>query len=164
MCIINSYTMGRSLFLTFTQGMLCLVPCLYLLLNGQHVLIINPWILVAFLFCANILFSVFFWKQLGWSNRGRQTQALFLLATAFVPLFTYQWIQPANNMSYSLAIQTVLYCTGQITWLIAVEITPDWVGRIRQRRAEERALSGKQKFHAREEVVKEHAKERASKR
>lgn len=155
--------MSRSLFLVFTQGILCLVPCLYILINRHDIPIINPWILVVFLFCANILLAVFFWKHLGWSNRGRQTQVLFLLATAFVPLFTYQWIQPITGMSYSLGIQIVLYCTGQITWLIAVEIMPDWVGRIRQRRAEERALSGKQKFHSREEVIKEHEQDGASK-
>ena len=53
-------------------------------------------------------------------------------------------------------MQILLYCSMQVVWIVSIEIAPDWVGRIRQRKAEERALSGKQHFESREEVLKKH--------
>lgn len=78
-----------------------------------------------------------------------------LIVNAFVPLVTYNWIFPAETQ-YSLSMQILLYCSMQVVWIVSIEIAPDWVGRIRQRKAEERALSGKQHFESREEVIKKH--------
>lgn len=48
----------------------------------------------------------------------------------------------------------------QVVWIVSIEIAPDWVGHIRQRKAEERALSGKQHFESREEVLKKRRNKR----
>ena len=76
-----------------------------------------------------------------------------LIVNAFVPLATYNGLFPAE-MHYSFPTQTLLYCFMQVVWIVSIEIAPDWVGHIRQRKAEERALSGKQHFESREEVLK----------
>lgn len=56
--------------------------------------------------------------------------------------------------SFRFPLQILLYCSMQVVWIGSIEIAPDWIGRIRQRKAEERALSGKQHFESREEVLK----------
>ena len=99
------------------------------------------------------------WKHLGYTRRQRETEALMLIVNAFVPLATYNGLFPAE-MHYSFSTQTLLYCFMQVAWIVSIEIAPDWVGRIRQRKAEERALSGKQHFESREEVLKKHRNKR----
>lgn len=78
-----------------------------------------------------------------------------LIVNAFVPLATYNWLFPAETQ-FSFPMQILLYCSMQVVWIVSIEIAPDWVGRIRQRKAEERALSSKQHFESREEVLKKH--------
>ena len=95
------------------------------------------------------------WKHLGYTRRQRETEALMLIVNAFVPLATYNWLFPAETQ-FSFPMQILLYCSMQVVWIVSIEIAPDWVGRIRQRKAEERALSGKQHFESREEVLKKH--------
>ena len=82
-----------------------------------------------------------------------------LIVNAFVPLATYNGLFPAET-HYSFSTQTLLYCFMQVVWIVSIEIAPDWVGHIRQRKAEERALSGKQHFESREEVLKKRRNKR----
>ena len=90
-----------------------------------------------------------------------------LIVNAFVPLATYNGLFPAET-HYSFSMQTLLYCFMQVVWIVSIEIAPDWVGHIRQRKAEERALSGKQHFESsgkqhfesREEVLKKRRNKR----
>ena len=71
--------------------------------------------------------------------------------TAIIKPWPIVWTLLGVNVLFIL-----LYCSMQVVWIVSIEIAPDWVGRIRQRKAEERALSGKQHFESREEVLKKH--------
>ena len=82
-----------------------------------------------------------------------------LIVNAFVPLATYNWLLTAETQ-FLFPMQILLYCFMQVVWIVSIEIAPDWVGHIRQRKAEERALSGKQHFESREEVLKKRRNKR----
>lgn len=51
-------------------------------------------------------------------------------------------------------MQILLYCSMQVVWIVSIEIAPDWVGCIRQHKAEKQTLSGKQHFESRKELLK----------
>ena len=127
--------------------------------NSQPEAVIKPWPIVWTLLGVNVLLILIAWKHLGYTRRQRETEALMLIVNAFVPLATYTGLFPAE-MHYSFSTQTLLYCFMQFAWIVSIEIAPDWVGRIRQRKAEERALSGKQHFESRKEVLKKHRNKR----
>lgn len=151
--------MAFKLFVLSINGLLPLFPALYAIGTRPERSLIEPWPIVAVLLVAHALLLVFAWKRLGYTRRQRETEALMLAVHAFVPLATYYWILADGSFPFSM--QIAAYCIGQIVWMVSIEIAPDWVGRVRQRKAEERALSGRQKTESREETIKkEHDRKR----
>lgn len=76
-----------------------------------------------------------------------------LIVNAFVPLATYNWLFPAKTQ-FSFPMQILLYCSMQVVWIVSIEIAPDWVGCIRQHKAEKQTLLGKQHFESKKELLK----------
>ena len=146
--------MAFKILILLIHGLAPFLPAL-LLARTQPDAVITPWPIVGTLLGIDMLLILTAWKRLGYTRRQRETESRMLIVSAFVPLATYYWIFPAD-MSYSWFKQVLLYGSMQVVWIISVNIAPDWVGRIRQRRAEERALSGKQHFESREEVIRKH--------
>ena len=146
--------MALKMLILLIHGLAPLLPAL-LLARTQPDAVITPWSIVGTLLGIDMLLILTAWKRLGYTRRQRETESLMLIVSAFVPLATYYWVFPAD-MSYSWLMQVLLYGSMQVVWIVSVNIAPDWVGRIRQRRAEERALSGKQHFESREEVLRKH--------
>lgn len=147
-----------KVFTLLINGLAPVLPA-WFIANSQPEAVIKPWPIVWTLLGVNVLLILIAWKHLGYTRRQRETEALMLIVNAFVPLATYNGLFPAE-MHYSFSTQTLLYCFMQVAWIVSIEIAPDWVGRIRQRKAEERALSGKQHFESREEVLKKHRNKR----
>ncbi len=150
--------MAFKVFTLLINGLAPVIPA-WFIANSQPEAVIKPWPIVWTLLGVNVLLILIAWKHLGYTRRQRETEALMLIVNAFVPLATYNGLFPAE-MHYSFSTQTLLYCFMQVAWIVSIEIAPDWVGRIRQRKAEERALSGKQHFESREEVLKKHRNKR----
>lgn len=150
--------MAFKVFTLLINGLAPVIPA-WFIANSQPEAVIKPWPIVWTLLGVNVLLILIAWKHLGYTRRQRKTEALMLIVNAFVPLATYNGLFPAE-MHYSFSTQTLLYCFMQVAWIVSIEIAPDWVGRIRQRKAEERALSGKQHFESREEVLKKHRNKR----
>lgn len=146
--------MAFKILILLIHGLAPFLPAL-LIARTQPDAVITPWPIVGTLLGIDMLLILTAWKRLGYTRRQRETESLMLIVSAFVPLATYYWIFLAD-MSYSWFKQVLLYGSMQVVWIISVNIAPDWVGRIRQRRAEERALSGKQHFESREEVIRKH--------
>lgn len=144
--------MALKVFTLLINGLAPVLPA-WFIANSQPEAVIKPWPIVWTLLGVNVLLILIAWKHLGYTRRQRETEALMLIVNAFVPLATYNGLFPAE-MHYSFPTQTLLYCFLQVAWIVSIEIAPDWIGRIRQRKAEERALSGKQHFESREEVLK----------
>lgn len=144
--------MAFKVFTLLINGLAPVIPA-WFIANSQPEAVIKPWPIVWTLLGVNVLLILIAWKHLGYTRRQRKTEALMLIVNAFVPLATYNGLFPAE-MHYSFSTQTLLYCFMQVAWIVSIEIAPDWVGRIRQRKAEERALSGKQHVESREEVLK----------
>ncbi|MEG0807438.1 MAG: hypothetical protein RR410_03690 [Alistipes sp.] len=130
------------------------------LIVARHTTTIYPYPIVASLLAVNILTLLVAWKHIGYTRRGRTTEAMMLIVGSLVPLATFYSLISTEGDAMSTTMQIVAYCAGQVVWVVAIEITPDWVGGIRQRRAEERALSGKQKFASRDEVIRENKREK----
>mgnify|MGYP006992977358 FL=1 len=147
-----------KVFTLLINGLAPVIPA-WFIANSQPEAVIKPWPIVWTLLGVNVLLILIARKHLGYTRRQRETEALMLIVNAFVPLATYNGLFPAE-MHYSFSTQTLLYCFMQVAWIVSIEIAPDWVGRIRQRKAEERALSGKQNFESREEVLKKHRNKR----
>ena len=137
------------------NGLAPIISAYFIIHSQPGVEIIKPGPIVCTLLGINVFLILIAWKHIGYTRRQRETEALMLIVNAFVPLATYNWIFPVETQ-YSLSMQILLYCSMQIVWIVSIEIAPDWVGRIRQRKTEERALSGKQHFESREEVIKKH--------
>ena len=133
--------MAFKVFTLLINGLVPVIPAWFIMNSHPETAVIKPWPIVWTLLGVNVLFILIAWKHLGYTRRQRETEALMLIINAFVPLATYNWLFPAET---------------QFVWIVSIEIAPDWVGRIRQRKAEERALSGKQHFESREEVLKKH--------
>lgn len=150
--------MAFKVFTLLINGLAPVIPA-WFIANSQPEAVIKPWPIVWTLLGVNVLLILIARKHLGYTRRQRETEALMLIVNAFVPLATYNGLFPAE-MHYSFSTQTLLYCFMQVAWIVSIEIAPDWVGRIRQRKAEERALSGKQHFESREEVLKKHRNKR----
>lgn len=148
-----------KVFTLLINGLFPVIPAWFIMNSQPEAAIIKPWPIVWTLLGVNVLLILIAWKHLGYTRRQRETEALMLIVNAFVPLATYNGLFPAE-MHYSFSTQTLLYCFMQVAWIVSIEIAPDWVGRIRQRKAEERALSGKQHFESREEVLKKHRNKR----
>lgn len=148
-----------KVFTLLINGLVPVIPAWFIMNSQPEAAIIKPWPIVWTLLGVNMLLILIAWKHLGYTRRQRETEALMLIVNAFVPLATYNRLFPAE-MHYSFSTQTLLYCFMQVAWIVSIEIAPDWVGRIRQRKAEERALSGKQHFESREEVLKKHRNKR----
>lgn len=148
-----------KVFTLLINGLVPVIPAWFIMNSQPEAAIIKPWPIVWTLLGVNMLLILIAWKHLGYTRRQRETEALMLIVNAFVPLATYNGLFPAE-MHYSFSTQTLLYCFMQVAWIVSIEIAPDWVGRIRQRKAEERALSGKQHFESREEVLKKHRNKR----
>ena len=150
--------MAFKVFTLLINGLAPVIPA-WFIANSQPEAVIKPWPIVWTLLGVNVLLILIARKHLGYTRRQRETEALMLIVNAFVPLATYNGLFPAE-MHYSFSTQTLLYCFMQVAWIVSIEIAPDWVGRIRQRKAEERALSGKQHFESREEVLKKRRNKR----
>ena len=148
-----------KVFTLLINGLVPVIPAWFIMNSQPEAAIIKPWPIVWTLLGVNMLLILIARKHLGYTRRQRDTEALMLIVNAFVPLATYNGLFPAE-MHYSFSTQTLLYCFMQVAWIVSIEIAPDWVGRIRQRKAEERALSGKQHFESREEVLKKHRNKR----
>lgn len=151
--------MAFKVFTLLINGLVPVIPAWFIMNSQPEAAIIKPWPIVWTLLGVNVLLILIARKHLGYTRRQRETEALMLIVNAFVPLATYNGLFPAE-MHYSFSTQTLLYCFMQVVWIVSIEIAPDWVGRIRQRKAEERALSGKQHFESREEVLKKHRNKR----
>lgn len=151
--------MALKVFTLLINGLVPVIPAWFIMNSQPEAAIIKPWPIVWTLLGVNVLLILIARKHLGYTRRQRETEALMLIVNAFVPLATYNGLFPAE-MHYSFSTQTLLYCFMQVAWIVSIEIAPDWVGRIRQRKAEERALSGKQHFESREEVLKKHRNKR----
>ena len=139
--------MAFKVFTLLINGLVPVIPAWFIMNSHPETAVIKPWPIVWTLLGINVLLMLIAWKHLGYTRRQRETEALMLIVNAFVPLATYNWLFPA---------EILLYCSMQVVWIVSIEIAPDWVGRIRQRKAEERALSGKQHFESRVEVLKKH--------
>lgn len=148
-----------KVFTLLINGLVPVIPAWFIMNSQPEAAIIKPWPIVWTLLGVNMLLILIARKHLGYTRRQRETEALMLIVNAFVPLATYNGLFPAE-MHYSFSTQTLLYCFMQVAWIVSIEIAPDWVGRIRQRKAEERALSGKQHFESREEVLKKRRNKR----
>lgn len=145
--------MAFQVFTLLINGLVPVIPAWFIINSQPEAAVIRPWPIVWTLLVVNVLFILIAWKRIGYTRRQRETEALMLIINAFVPLATYNWLFPAETQ-FSFPMQILLYCSMQVVWIGSIEIAPDWVGRIRQRKAEERALSGKQHFKSREEVLK----------
>lgn len=145
--------MAFKFFSLLINGLTPVIPAWFIINSPLEAAVIKPWPIVWTLLGINVLLILIAWKHIGYTRRQREMEALMLIVNAFVPLATYNWLLPAETQ-LSFPMQILLYCSMQIVWIVSIEIAPDWVGRIRQRKAEERALSGKQHFESREEVLK----------
>lgn len=145
--------MAFQVFTLLINGLVPVIPAWFIINSQPEAAVIRPWPIVWTLLGVNVLFILIAWKHLGYTRRQRETEALMLIVNAFVPLATYNWLFPAETQ-FSFPVQILLYCSMQVVWIVSIEIAPDWIGRIRQRKAEEQALSGKQHFKSREEVLK----------
>lgn len=148
------FTMAFQFLTLLINGLAPVIPALFLINSQPEATVIRPWPIVWTLLGIHMLLILTAWKHIGQTRRQRETEALMLIVDAFVPLATYNWLFPAETQ-FSFPTQILLYCSMQVVWIVSIEIAPDWVGRFRQRKAEERALSGKQHFESREEVLKE---------
>lgn len=153
--------MAFKLFVLLINTLLPIFPALYAIGTRPERSFIEPLPIVVALLIAHALLLLFGWKRLGYTRRQRETEALMLAVLAFIPLATYHWVLAGGSFPFST--QIAAYCIGQIVWMVSIDFAPDWVGRVRQRKAEERALSGRQKTESREETVKrEHGKKKKS--
>lgn len=144
-----------KVFTLLINGLVPVIPAWFIMNSQPEAAIIKPWPIVWTLLGVNMLLILIAWKHLGYTRRQRDTEALMLIVNAFVPLATYNWLFPAETQ-FLFPMQILLYCSMQVVWIVSIEIAPDWVGRIRQRKAEELALSGKRHFESRKEVLKKH--------
>lgn len=113
---------------------------------------VSPWPIVGALLGTNLLWMLFAWERTGSTPRQRETTLMKMVVNSLVPLATFYWVFPADG-SLSVPMQVAIYCVAQMVWIVAVDLAPDGVGRFRQRKAEERALSGKQRFDNRDEIL-----------
>ncbi|MBD9237584.1 MAG: hypothetical protein EGR20_22555, partial [Alistipes onderdonkii] len=73
-------------------------------------------------------------------------------------------VLPVGAFEGNLWAQVGCYCAGQAIGYVSVVLAPDWLGRLRQRRYEERVLSGREKFRSRKEVLEQRAEAQEAQR
>ena len=122
------------------QLVLPAVPGLYVILFRPGVSLLTPRMLIPSMLCINLLALLLGWRRLGWSRNERLDAAMLLWA------------------------QVGCYCAGQAIGYVSVVLAPDWLGRLRQRRYEERVLSGREKFRSRKEVLEQRAEAQEAQR
>ena len=106
--------------------------------------------------CINLLALLLGWRRLGWSRNERLDAAMLLVMFALFPWLEYR-VLPVGAFEGNLWAQVGCYCAGQAIGYVSVVLAPDWLGRLRQRRYEERVLSGREKFRSRKEVLEQPA-------
>lgn len=148
----NEQSMSFRIASLLANGLLPLVPAGFLLAENPETDLIPPWPIVWTLLGVNLLLILLARKRMAPTRRQRQTETLLSVVDSFIPLATFYSVFPADA-SLPVSLQLLLYCTGQVVWIVSVRLAPDWAGRIRQRKAEERALTGKQRFESRKEVL-----------
>lgn len=152
-------TNRRKILLGISQVVLPAVPGLYVMLFHPGATMLTPRMLVPAMLCINLLVMLFYWRRLGWSRNERLDTAGLLVLFACFPWLGYQLL-PDAALDGNLWAQVGCYCLGQVVGYISVVLVPDWFGRGRQRRYEERVLSGREKFASRKEVLAERARMR----
>lgn len=142
------------------NGLSPIVAGLFCLAGHPQPASVSPWPIVGTLLGANLLRFLFAWKRTGSTPRQRKTMAMRMVVNSFIPLATYYWVFPVDG-SLSVPTQVATYCAAQLVWIVAIELAPDGVGRLRQRKAEARALSGTQRFESRDEFLKQKRRKEA---
>ena len=125
--------MAFQVFTLLINGLVPVIPAWFIINSQPEAAVIRPWPIVWTLLVVNVLFILIAWKRIGYTRRQRETEALMLIVNAFVPLATYNWLFPAETQ-FSFPLQILLYCSMQVVWIGSIEIAPDWIGRIRQRK------------------------------
>ena len=141
------------------QLVLPAVPGLYVILFRPGVSLLTPRMLIPSMLCINLLALLLGWRRLGWSRNERLDAAMLLVMFALFPWLEYR-VLPVGAFEGNLWAQVGCYCAGQAIGYVSVVLAPDWLGRLRQRRYEERVLSGREKFRSRKEVLEQRAEAR----
>lgn len=131
------------------QLVLPAVPGLYVILFRPGVSLLTPRMLIPSMLCINLLALLLGWRRLGWSRNERLDAAMLLVMFALFPWLEYR-VLPVGAFEGNLWAQVGCYCAGQAIGYVSVVLAPDWLGRLRQRRYEERVLSGREKFRSRQ--------------
>lgn len=126
------------------QLVLPAVPGLYVILFRPGVSLLTPRMLIPSMLCINLLALLLGWRRLGWSRNERLDAAMLLVMFALFPWLEYR-VLPVGAFEGNLWAQVGCYCAGQAIGYVSVVLAPDWLGRLRQRRYEERVLSGREK-------------------
>ena len=124
------------------QLVLPAVPGLYVILFRPGVSLLTPRMLIPSMLCINLLAILLGWRRLGWSRNERLDAAMLLVMFALFPWLEYRML-PVGAFEGNLWAQVGCYCAGQAIGYVSVVLAPDWLGRLRQRRYEERVLSGR---------------------
>ncbi len=145
------------------QLVLPAVPGLYVILFRPGVSLLTPRMLIPSMLCINLLALLLGWRRLGWSRNERLDAAMLLVMFALFPWLEYR-VLPVGAFEGNLWAQVGCYCAGQAIGYVSVVLAPDWLGRLRQRRYEERVLSGREKFRSRKEVLEQRAEAQEAQR
>ena len=145
------------------QLVLPAVPGLYVILFRPGVSLLTPRMLIPSMLCINLLALLLGWRRLGWSRNERLDAAMLLVMFALFPWLEYRML-PVGAFEGDLWAQVGCYCAGQAIGYVSVVLAPDWLGRLRQRRYEERVLSGREKFRSRKEVLEQRAEAQEAQR
>ena len=132
------------------QLVLPAVPGLYVILFRPGVSLLTPRMLIPSMLCINLLALLLGWPML-------------LVMFALFPWLEYR-VLPVGAFEGNLWAQVGCYCAGQAIGYVSVVLAPDWLGRLRQRRYEERVLSGREKFRSRKEVLEQRAEAQEAQR
>ena len=99
-------------------------------------------------------------------GKKRQDVFIVLRKAGNLPVFFCCGEQGAGGLAFegNLWAQVGCYCAGQAIGYVSVVLAPDWLGRLRQRRYEERVLSGREKFRSRKEVLEQRAEAQEAQR
>lgn len=136
---------------------------LYVILFRPGVSLLTPRMLIPSMLCINLLAILLRWRRLGWSRNERLDAAMLLVMFALFPWLEYR-VLPVGAFEENLWAQVGCYCAGQAIGYVSVVLVPDWLGRLRQRRYEERVLSGREKFRSRKEVLEQRAEAQEAQR
>ena len=144
----------RKIGLVAPQLALPAVPGRYVILFRPGVPLLTPRMLIPSMLCINLLALLLGWRRLGWSRNERFDAAMLLVMFALFPWLEYQ-VLPVGAFEGNLWAQVGCYCAGQAIGYVSVVLAPDWLGRLRQRRYEERVLSGREKVPSRKEGLEQ---------